>query len=127
MKFQKILFLFGMLTTTSLTVYGQSTSKDTLQGNKGVYYTSEMDKAAIECWKNSEKRDSLLILANETLKKMKFRNDVLVTEKEAVSRKAFELSELLEQEKKRSSRRGKAAVIGFGSAIGLLIFSIITK
>lgn len=86
-----------------------------------------MDKAAIECWKNSEKRDSLLILANETLKKMKFRNDVLVTEKEAVSRKAFELSELLEQEKKRSSRRGKAAVIGFGSAIGLLIFSIITK
>ena len=108
-KFQLIALLFIVHLMITLTAFGQTPSSDTVQT---VVYTEEMDRACVECWINSPRKDSIII---ELKRFSKVQDSLIIKQQESLS---------------KSKRRGKnlAVISGIGGGIfGVLTGWLITS
>ena len=96
--FLTIVLLFGTVTVNIETAYGQCDSL--------IIYSDEMDKACIECWTNSPRKDSIIVLLNEFKDYSTSEINILTTDNTKLQKKV---------------RRNRRMAIGGFSGLALLI------
>lgn len=120
MKSLRIALLFGIALAVTATASAQQLSSNTVSECDGICYTDEMDKAAIECWNSSEKKDSLLKIADTAIGELSFKIETCEGENR-------ELSEKLERQEVKTKRNRKLAIGGFSAAIASVLLWFVVK